>query len=108
MSELQADGTWGPATWIPELNSSANDFRPSIRHDGLEIFWVATRATVDASWSTPVNVGVPVNTSAAEQRSYLSSDGETLFFASDRPGGFGATDLYVTTRSKERGNSAHN
>src|SRR5262245_21044070 len=77
MSELQPDGTWGPATSIPELNSSGLDAGPSISHDGLEIFfgsnragglgdtdtWVATRETVDAPWSTPVNLGAPVNSS---------------------------------------------
>jgi hypothetical protein len=117
MSELQADGTWGPATSIPELNSSGNEARPSIRHDGLEIFfhsnragglgstdlWVATRDTVDAPWSTPVNVGAAVNTSDAEARPYLSADGEMLFFNSNRPGGFGGGDLYMTTRSKAHG-----
>jgi WD40-like Beta Propeller Repeat len=113
-SELHADGTWGAATSIPELNSSGNDARPSIRHDGLEIFfistraggvggedlWVATRNTVDAPWSTPVNLGAPVDTSAPESRPYLSSDGETLIFSAIRPGGFGAVDLWMTTRSK--------
>ena len=44
MSELQADGSWGPATPIAELNSTANDNRPSIRHDGLEIFFYSSRA----------------------------------------------------------------
>jgi len=120
MSELQTDGTWGPATWIPELNSSLTDERPSIRHDGLEIFfwsarpggqggndlWAATRSTVDAPWSVPVNLGPTVNSSSAEQGPSLSSDNETLYFNSTRPGGFGASDLYMTTRSKERGHSA--
>ena len=119
MSELQADGSWGPATAIPELNSTANDDRPSIRHDGLEIFfhsnragglgstdlWVATRDTVDAPWSTPVNLGATVNTSAGDIQPYLSADGETLFFSSSRPGGFGGGDLYMTTRSKAHGHS---
>jgi hypothetical protein len=117
MSELQPDGTWGPATSIPELNSSASDQRPNIRHDGLEIFfaslraggvgavdlWTATRDAVDAPWSTPINLGVGVNSSANEEQPYLFSDGKTLIFQSARPGGFGGADLWMTTRSKAHG-----
>jgi hypothetical protein len=42
-----------------------------------------------------------VNSSSNEAPSYLSSDGRALFMTSDRPGGFGAVDLYVTTRERE-------
>jgi Tol biopolymer transport system component len=118
-SELQPDGTWGPLTDITELNSTANDNRPSISTNGLEIYfysnrpggqggndvWVASRASIDAPWSTPVNLGPIVNTSASEQATDLSSDGQTLFFGSDRTGGSGGIDLYMTTRTKQRGNS---
>jgi hypothetical protein len=114
VSDLEADGHWGPATLIPELSSTATENRPNIRHDGLEIFfysdrvggaggidlWTATRDTVDAAWSAPVDVGVPVNTGSTELHPYLAADGETLFFASTRPGGSGGFDLYFTTRSK--------
>jgi hypothetical protein len=118
MSELQPDGSWGPASLIPELSSAGADNRPTVRHDGLEIFfyssrvgglgsndlWVATRDTVDDPWSTPVNIGVPVNTTFSELHPYLSSDGETLFFGSSRPPAVtGAADLYVSTRSKAHG-----
>ena len=43
LSNLQADGTWGPATLIPELSSPATENRPSIRQDGLEIFFYSDR-----------------------------------------------------------------
>jgi hypothetical protein len=115
MSTLQADGSWGPSTRIPELAGTADDNRPTVRHDGREIFfysvrtggegdvdlWTATRATVDAAWSTPVNLGAPVNTSAVELHPYLAAN--ALLFSSDRPGGFGGLDIYITTRSKSHG-----
>ena len=120
-SELQPDGSWGPLTDITELNSTANEGRPSLSHDGLDIYffsnrpggqggndiWVATRGSVDAPWSTPVNLGPAVNTSANDQAPDISSDGETLFFCSDHAGGSGALDLWMSTRTKERGNSDH-
>lgn len=114
VSEQEADGTFGPAVRIVELGSGG---RPSIRHDGLEIFfnairpgsiansqdlWVATRETVFDAWSDPINLGSPVNFELVDVQPYISSDRVTLFFASNRPGG-GPTDLYMSTRTKGSG-----
>jgi hypothetical protein len=125
VSELRPDGTFGNAHPVPELNSPQGDQRPSIRFDGLEIFffstregsiknaaglnsadiWVATRNSVHDAWNTPVNLGAVVNTEFAEIHPYISADGLTLFFASDRPGGCGVTgnDLYMSTRTQLKG-----
>jgi OmpA-OmpF porin, OOP family len=62
--------------------------------------WVSTRDGVFDSWSTPVNLGTTINTTFSDQQPYISADRRTLFMASDRPGGFGLLDLYVTTRTK--------
>ncbi len=114
VSEQLADGSFAPATLVPELSSPLNENDPSLRHDGLEIIfqsnrtgsngialdlWVATRASTLAAWSTPVNLGSTINTVSAEQNPYLSADGATLFFASDRAGGAGGVDLYTGTRA---------
>jgi WD40 repeat protein len=119
VSELQPDGTFGNVRPVPELNSLQEDQRPSIRFDGLEIFffsnrsgsndiWVATRNSPNDGWGTPVNLGSVVNTGAAEQMPYISPDARTLYFASDRPGGCGGLDLYMTTRTKrEDGDKAN-
>jgi len=117
VSEQLPDGSFGPATLVAELSSPKDDQRPAIRFDGLELFlfsnregtlgdfdlWVATRNTVAEFWSTPVNLGATINSSATDQQPYIGSDGETLFFSSDRDGGFGARDLYVTTRTRKKG-----
>jgi hypothetical protein len=109
----QADGTWGPAAPVAELNSPAGDNRPSVRPDGLEIFfqsdrpggvggsdiWVSTRATVDAPWSTPVNLGPTVNSSESDQHPGISADGRTLHFGSARGTSIQNFDLWVTTRA---------
>jgi WD40-like Beta Propeller Repeat len=123
VSELQADNTFGQARLIPELSSPTGDQRPIIRFDGLEIFftsnrpgstpdalgtptrdiWVATRKSVHDHWSTPVPLGPAINTGFVDLQAYLSADGETLFFSSDRPGGCGGSDLYMSIRTKLRG-----
>ena len=114
LSGQMADGSFGPAVMVTELSSSTTDNRPSIRHDGLEIFlqsdrpgtaggqdlWVATRESTLDVWSTPVNLGNTINTAFLEQNPYVSFDGRTLFFSSDRPGGSGGPDIYMTSRAK--------
>ena len=116
VSEQAADGSFGPAVLVLELSGLGNTRRPSVRHDGLEIFfgserpgipnsqdlWVATRETVFDAWSEPINLGSPLNSELVDVQPYISADRETLFFASNRPGG-GPTDLYISTRTKLRG-----
>ncbi len=45
-------------------------------------------------WGAPVSVGKPVNSSYYEDGACLSPDGNTLYFVSERPGGFGRADIY--------------
>ena len=49
-------------------------------------------------WSEPINLGPQVNTEFWESSPSLSSDKSTLYFSSDRPGGYGGKDLYVSHR----------
>lgn len=116
MSRMQSDGHFGPATPVVELNSASNDLRPKIRQrDGLEIFfdsnrtgavsqdiYTSTRActSADCPWSTPVNLGPVVNSTALDGGGALSFDGTELFFMSNRPGGSGDQDIWVTRRNR--------
>jgi Tol biopolymer transport system component len=49
-------------------------------------------------WSAPMNLGPRVNSSRDEYSPFLSHDGNTLFFASDRPDSHGGVDIYFSRR----------
>ena len=49
-------------------------------------------------WSAPVNLGPVVNSAANDLAAEISKDGLSLYFASNRPDGFGANDIYVSRR----------
>jgi len=100
-----------PPQLAPGLNSPQIDAGAVLSRNGLEVFfhstrpgtggrdlWTSRRSNVFAPWSRPENM-VSVNSSAEDFFPALSSDDDTLLFASTRPGGFGANDIYVTTRS---------
>ncbi|MFL6469125.1 MAG: hypothetical protein ACJ72Z_14300, partial [Pyrinomonadaceae bacterium] len=119
VSRLQIDGSFGPTTPVVALNSPANDLRPKIRaRDGLEIFFDSNRpgstaqdiytstrecASSDCPWSAPVNLGTLVNSSTVDGGAALSFDGTELFFMSNRTGGSGDQDIWVTRREKLAG-----
>ncbi|MCJ7777588.1 MAG: LamG domain-containing protein, partial [Sedimentisphaerales bacterium] len=53
------------------------------------------RATVSDPWGLPVNLGPRVNLSAADDDCpSISADGRTLYFTSNRPGGYGSYDFW--------------
>jgi outer membrane protein OmpA-like peptidoglycan-associated protein len=50
-------------------------------------------------WSEPENLGANINTEFWESSPSLSPDNRVLFFSSNRPGGYGGKDLYVSYRN---------
>jgi WD40-like Beta Propeller Repeat len=122
VSDRLADGSFGPASPVGELNSTVNDIQPNVRKDGRELvfssnrsggaggqdIWAASRASVDDAWAAPVNLGGTVNKPLGESRPSLSWDGQQLLFGRAGPvgtgeGGTGQSDIYVTTREKAAG-----
>jgi tetratricopeptide (TPR) repeat protein len=49
-------------------------------------------------WSTPVSLGPNINTNKWEGSCSISSDGRTLYFSSERPGGYGGKDIYKSVK----------
>jgi hypothetical protein len=100
---------WGtPVNLGPIVNSTGIDASPDISSDGLTMFlnsarsggvggsdiWMTTRKTRNAEWETAINLGSVVNASGFDAQPNISSDGSTLYFSSERPGGSGNVDLW--------------
>lgn len=103
------DDPWGePVNLGPTVNSSAFDARPFLLGDGLLLFfesnrpggfgsadlYMMRRATISDPWSEPMNLGPRVNGPASDENGFLSLDGSTLYFHSNRAGGQGGYDIW--------------
>jgi hypothetical protein len=107
---LDADGRWGNIKNLgPKINTALDDDAPFIHPDGHTLIFsskalnsmgdydifVSRYSTVDSSWSTPENLGYPVNTPDDDRYLVLSANGERGYYASGKAGGFGLQDIYV-------------
>lgn len=113
VSLRRPDGSWGAPTEVVELNApGASTARPFVSQDGRVILfdsnraggvggpdiWASTRADPGEPWSEPVNLGPGINTEGPETRPWLSRDGTRLYLGSNRAGGEGDLDIYVSVR----------
>lgn len=94
----------------PAFNGPALEGCPFVSRDGKTFYmasnrpgglggidiWVATRAGAGEPWGAPVNAGTPVNSPANDFCPTIDRDGHRFFFVSNRPGGCGGDDVYVT------------
>lgn len=105
------DNRWGVATRMPEpVNSNDNEGAQCISQDGRIMFYTACNrndgggrcdiymcVNRSGKWSKPRNLGSAVNSGAWEGQPTFSIDGRTLYFVSNRKGGFGGMDIWKTT-----------
>lgn len=106
---------WTFAESIGEpINTAQNEGAQCITADGKTLYFTAcsrsdsygrcdlyTSEFVDGYWSQPVNLGSNVNTENWESQPAISSDGRQLFFVSNRPGGIGKKDIWVTYKNNK-------
>lgn len=104
------DSEWSPSSDIgPPINTEGDEGAMTVSPDGQYLFFSGCNSmngfgSCDLyvsrlngnQWSEPVNLGPVVNTRDWESQPSFSSDGRTLYFVSNRPGGYGESDIWIT------------
>ncbi len=110
VSELDKKGNWCPAKILPSSINTPFDEEAVFAHpDGRTLYFSSkghnTMGGFDifysvfenGAWSTPVNIGYPINTAGDDVFFSISASGRHGYYSSARPGGLGDQDLYVIT-----------
>ncbi|OGX82402.1 hypothetical protein BEN48_05405 [Hymenobacter glacialis] len=107
--------SWTDAEPLPKpINSPNNEGSACLSKDGRTIYFARCECATcsgncdlftatkgkDGKWSTPKSLGPAVNSPAWDSQPTLSQNEDTLYFASDRLGGFGLSDIYFTHKLK--------
>jgi outer membrane protein OmpA-like peptidoglycan-associated protein/tetratricopeptide (TPR) repeat protein len=108
----KANGKWQTAEYLSDqINTPQyNEGAESISQDGKYLFftgcnrpdglgrcdiYIAQKKGDD--WGKPFDISPPVNTSGWESQPSISADGRTLYFVSNRKGGYGGYDIWKST-----------
>ncbi len=109
------NGEWTASRSIgPPLNTKGNEGSQSIMADGnIMVFAACNRKDgkgscdiyfsrkVGNNWTPAQNIGYPINTEAWESQPSISYDGKTIYFVSNRKGGYGDKDIWMSTVGKD-------
>ena len=98
---------WGkPVNLGSEINTVYDEGGMFLAPDGKTLFFcsngpnsmgsydVFKTVYTKGKWSSPVNVGYPINTVGKEGQLTISADARYAYVSSDRKGGFGENDIY--------------
>lgn len=106
-------GIWSEASPVAGLNSLYNEGSAVLSRDGKTLYFsrcecidcygdcdlFVTTLQEDSTWGEVKNLGVNVNSVSWDSHPSLSHSEDTLYFASDRLGGFGLADIYFTWKN---------
>ncbi len=105
-------GYWGKAQEFTTINTSYNEGSACLSKDGTQLFfsrcnspgslgncdlYVSTLGP-DSVWSASKNLGATINSTGWDSHPSLTHSGDTLYFASNRAGGFGLSDIYYSVK----------
>jgi outer membrane protein OmpA-like peptidoglycan-associated protein len=109
-------GKWNNAAYLSnkinttEYNEGAQSITPDGRFlfftgcdrpDGLGKCDIYVSKKDSDDWGLPNNLGAPLNSGAWESQPSISSDGKTLYFVSNRKGGYGGYDIWKSTLTEK-------
>ncbi len=111
VSHLLKNGRWdSPVNLGPTINTTGDEQCPFLHADNQTLYFTSSvwpgygnddlflsRKKVDGSWSTPENLGFPINTIDREGSLIIAADGITAYYASNRSDSYGDMDLYEFT-----------
>lgn len=99
---------WSPPVNItPELESDGDMYISCLSSDGKLLLLskddnfnsdIFTSSFNGTTWGKTIKLNKNINTKYWESHGYISEDGNSLVFASDRPGGLGGLDLYISKK----------
>lgn len=118
ISKKQNDGTWGPARPFDEINTAGKDKSPFFHQDGETLYFVSSTSNErrgmggldifyirrdGESWTTPQNIGFPINSTEDELGIFVSTSGRIAYFSSFKDGNWNiyAFNLYKEARPEE-------
>lgn len=101
------DSTFNEPIGITALNTDGNDAAVALSPDGNTLFsfisnndegdlYISTLSGTE--WSTPERLNKNINSDAWEGSCSITADGRYLYFASEKPGGLGGRDLYISEK----------
>jgi outer membrane protein OmpA-like peptidoglycan-associated protein len=112
---IKTDSVWSLSEEFKTINTPYNEGSACLSKDGKKLYFARCNSPdsygncdifvaelkADSTWGNVKNLGPNINSVSWDSQPSLSHSGDTLFFASDRIGGFGQSDIYFSVKNEK-------